>query len=113
MELLYKKGTENLLNKKDKTNDEIEVEKYKNELTFKPNINEINYEVFKKNNNIDNYEVQKFNQRLQKGREERELRESALERGEFFIQNPRNVSDKKNVSKKRDFGFSEAKKKIY
>ena len=111
MELLYKKGTENLLNKKDKTNDEIEVEKYKNELTFKPNINEINYEVFKRNNNIDNYEVQKFNQRLQKGREERELRESALERGEFFIQNPRNVSDKKNVSKKRDFGFSEAKKK--
>lgn len=61
---LHKKGTEQILNKKDKNLDEIEDEKYKNELTFKPQINNINYDVFKKNNDIDNYDIQKFNQRL-------------------------------------------------
>ena len=106
MEMLYKKGTENLLNKKDKTLEEIELEKNKKELTFKPNINEVNYNMFNKNLNIDDYDIQKFNKRLQKGREERELRISALERGEFLINNQRNYSDNKN-SKKKDFGFSE------
>ena len=96
MDFLYKKGTEQILNKKDKTLDEIEVEKYKNELTFKPQINSVNYDVFKKNYDIDDYDIQKFNQRLQKGREERGIRESAFERGEFLIQNPRNFSEKKN-----------------
>ena len=95
MDFLYKKGTEQILNKKDKTLDEIEVEKYKNELTFKPQINSVNYDVFKKNYDIDDYDIQKFNQRLQKGREERGIRESAFERGEFLIQNPRNFSEKK------------------
>ena len=106
MELLYKKGTENLLNKKDKTLEEIELEKNKKELTFKPNIKEVNYNMFNKNLNIDDYDIQKFNKRLQKGREERELRISALERGEFLINNQRNFSDNKNIIK-RDFGFSE------
>ena len=106
MEMLYKKGTENLLNKKDKTLEEIELEKNKKELTFKPNINEVNYNMFNKNLNIDDYDIQKFNKRLQKGREERELRISALERGEFLINNQRNFSDNKNT-KKKDFGFSE------
>ena len=106
MEMLYKKGTENLLNKKDKTLEEIELEKNKKELTFKPNINEVNYNMFNKNLNIDDYDIQKFNKRLQKGREERELRISALERGEFLINNQRNFSDNKNTIK-RDFGFSE------
>ena len=106
MEMLYKKGTENLLNKKDKTLEEIELEKNKKELTFKPNIKEVNYNMFNKNLNIDDYDIQKFNKRLQKGREERELRISALERGEFLINNQRNFSDNKNTIK-RDFGFSE------
>jgi len=106
MEMLYKKGTENLLNKKDKTLEEIELEKNKKELTFKPNIKEVNYNMFNKNLNIDDYDIQKFNKRLQKGREERELRISALERGEFLINNQRNFSDNKNIIK-RDFGFSE------
>ena len=113
MELLYKKGTENLLNKKDKTNDEIEAEKYKNELTFKPNIHNVNYDIFKKNLNIIDSDFEKFNQRLQKGREERELKEAALERGEFLIQNNKNFSDNKNNNdniirnnqKKKSFGF--------
>jgi hypothetical protein len=106
MEMLYKKGTENLLSKKDKTLEEIELEKNKKELTFKPNIKEVNYNMFNKNLNIDDYDIQKFNKRLQKGREERELRISALERGEFLINNQRNFSDNKNT-KKKDFGFSE------
>ena len=97
MDFLHRKGTEQILNKKDKTLDEIEVEKYKNELTFKPQINNVNYEVFKKNYDIDDYDIQKFNQRLQKGREERGIRESAFERGEFLIQNPRNFSEKKKI----------------
>ena len=117
MELLYKKGTEILLNKKDKTNDEIEAEKYKNELTFKPNIHDVNYDIFKKNLNINDSDFEKFNQRLQKGREERELKEAALERGEFLIQNPKNLVENKinnnennnniikNTQKKKSFGF--------
>ena len=72
--------------------------------------------MFNKNLNIDDYDIQKFNKRLQKGREERELRISALERGEFLINNQRNFSDNKNIIK-RDFGFSEnnnkKKKKFY
>ena len=99
MEMLYKKGTEYLLNKKDKTIDEIEVEKYKNELTFKPNIHEVNYDIFKKNFDIDDYDIEKFNKRLQKGREEKFLRESAFERGEFIIQNSRNFSENKKIRK--------------
>ena len=118
MELLYKKGTEILLNKKDKTNDEIEAEKYKDELTFKPNIHDVNYDIFKKNLNVNDSDFEKFNQRLQKGREERELKEAAFERGEFLIQNPRNLSENKknnnnndnnnnikNTQKKKSFGF--------
>ena len=99
MDYLYKKGTEKIINKKDKTLDEIEVEKYKKELTFKPQINNINYEVFKKNCNVENdYDIQKFNQRLLKGREEREIKESAFERGEFLIQNTRNLFENNNLN---------------
>ena len=99
MDYLYKKGTEKIINKKDKTLDEIEVEKYKKELTFKPQINNINYEVFKKNFNVENnYDIQKFNQRLLKGREEREIKESAFERGEFLIQNTRNLFENNNLN---------------
>ena len=99
MDYLFKKGTEKIINKKDKTLDEIEVEKYKKELTFKPQINNINYEVFKKNCNVENdYDIQKFNQRLLKGREEREIKESAFERGEFLIQNTRNLFENNNLN---------------
>ena len=66
--------------------------------------------MFNKNLNIDDYDIQKFNKRLQKGREERELRISALERGEFLINNQRNFSDNKNL-KKKDFGFNEINNK--
>ena len=96
MDFLYKKGTEKILNKKDKTLDEIEVERNKKDFTFKPNIHNVNYDVFKKNFDIDDYDIQKFNKRLQKGREEKFLRESAFERGEFIIQNSRNFSENKN-----------------
>ena len=99
MDYLFKKGTEKIINKKDKTLDEIEVEKYKKELTFKPQINNINYEVFKKNCNVENdYDIQKFNQRLLKGREEREIKESAFERGEFLIQNTRHLFENNNLN---------------
>lgn len=40
LEILYKKGTELLINKKDKTKEDLEIEKYGKECTFKPNINE-------------------------------------------------------------------------
>jgi hypothetical protein len=40
IEVLYKKGIELLINKKDKTKEDLEIEKYGKECTFKPNINE-------------------------------------------------------------------------
>ena len=39
IDLLYKKGTEFQMSKKDKTRDDYEIEKYGKECTFKPNIN--------------------------------------------------------------------------
>ena len=42
--------------------------------------------------------IQKFNQRLLKGREEREIKESAFERGEFLIQNTRNLFENNNLN---------------
>lgn len=35
---LYKKGRSNITNKKDKTKDEVELEKHGRECTFKPNL---------------------------------------------------------------------------
>ena len=115
MDYLFKKGTEKIINKKDKTLDEIEVEKYKKELTFKPQINNINYEVFKKNCNVENdYDIQKFNQRLLKGREEREIKESAFERGEFLIQNTRHLFENNNlILIKSESNKNNNKKKFY
>jgi hypothetical protein len=37
---LYKKGTESLMNRKDREKTDIEMERYKEECTFKPIINE-------------------------------------------------------------------------
>lgn len=41
IEVLYKKGQSNVYNKKDKTTDEYEVEKYHKECTFKPNLEKL------------------------------------------------------------------------
>ena len=102
LEMLYKKGTEYLLNKKDKTRNEIEIEKYKSECTFKPETHEVNYEIFEKNKSIyQDDDLMKFHQRLKKGRDEREYKESAFERGEFLLK-PRGNSEGKSFIKKNE-----------
>ena len=40
IQTLHRIGTEMLINKKDKTKDDIELERYREECTFKPNIND-------------------------------------------------------------------------
>ena len=40
IQTLHRIGTEMLISKKDKTKDDIELERYREECTFKPNINE-------------------------------------------------------------------------
>ena len=103
IEMLYKKGTEALLNKKDKTRNEIEIEKYHSECTFKPDIHEVNYEIFDKNKSIyQDDDLMKFHQRLKNGRDEKEYRESAFERGEFLLRRPRNKSEGKSFIRKND-----------
>ena len=103
IEMLYKKGTEALLNKKDKTRNEIEIEKYHSECTFKPDIHEVNYDIFDKNKSIfQDDDLMKFHQRLKNGRDEKEYKESAFERGEFLLRKPRNKSEGKSFIKKKD-----------
>ena len=102
IEMLYKKGTESLLSKKDKTRNEMEIEKYQSECTFKPETHEVKYEIFDKEKSIyQDDDLMKFNQRLKKGRDEREYRESALERGEFLLR-PRGKSEGKIFKPKND-----------
>lgn len=68
---LYQKGTETLINKKNKTKDDLDVEKYGAECTFKPIINdrEVN-EIFDENKNQIFYDkdVMKYNERMRRGR---------------------------------------------
>jgi hypothetical protein len=103
IEMLYKKGTEALLNKKDKTRNEIEIEKYHSECTFKPDIHDVNYDIFDKNKSIyQDDDLMKFHKRLKNGRDEKEYRDSAFERGEFLLRRPRNKSEGKSFIRKND-----------
>ena len=101
-ELLYKKGTEILLNKKDKTSDEIEVERNKKDFTFKPNIHEVNYDVFKKNKRLVNEDadVKKLMERLENGRKERNIKMISQERGEFLLN--KKIEEMNNEYKKNN-----------
>lgn len=89
IEMMYNKGKKNLLNKKDKTTEEIEVEKSKGEMTFKPNINKNDNVLYNQqlieNYNINDYDkynsiLEKFSDRMKNGRIEREIKGKALER---------------------------------
>ncbi|MCQ2819322.1 MAG: hypothetical protein MJ252_18825 [archaeon] len=99
-ELLYKKGVEYIQSRKDKTTEELEMEKYKTEYTFKPQIHEVNPEIFENKNSIyQDEDFYKFNKRLKQGRDEKEYRESMLERGEVFI-NKRIDNDTQSMGSK-------------
>ena len=116
-ELLYKKGTEILLNKKNKTSDEIEVERNKKDFTFKPNIHEVNYDVFKKNKRFVNEDadVKKLMERLENGRKERNIKMISQERGEFLLNKKIeevNNEYKKNIKKNNNLNSNEMDKVI-
>lgn len=100
--MMYNKGKKSLLNKKDKTTEEIEVEKSKGEMTFKPNINR-NDNIIYNQQLIENYTIndydkynsilEKFSDRMKNGRIEREIKEKALER--FASPNRESLNNKK------------------
>jgi len=68
-DLLFKLGTQSIIQKKDKTRNDYELEKYGDECTFKPNINpEILPKFDHKNDFFSEKELEKFNDRMKKGR---------------------------------------------
>ena len=79
---LYEKGTADIKNKKDRTTEEIEVEKHKKECTFHPNLkNELKVPETKFTNDIyKEKEYKDLYERLKKGRMERKVKNSAIER---------------------------------
>lgn len=67
--MLFKLGTQSIIQKKNKTQQDYEIEKYGDECTFKPNINsEFTGNMRAKNNFINEKEIEKFNERMKKGR---------------------------------------------
>jgi hypothetical protein len=105
IERLHRIGTESIINKKNKTKDDIEIEKYGKECTFKPNINERDFAaVFdgakQEMNHREYNDVQKFNERMKRGRIEKEIKESAFKRGEEFM-SPRKYEEKRTMSENK------------
>lgn len=91
IDIIYNKGKKTLLNKKDKSNIELEEEKYLKECTFKPNINDYNslnmnqQLISEVNDTIINSEKQNklllnFNERYKKARQEKEYKDKQLNR---------------------------------
>lgn len=71
VEQMYKVGTETLISRKNRTRDDMELDKNAKECTFKPNINEkeLNNIFEIKGNNLNNdKDIQKFNERMKRGR---------------------------------------------
>lgn len=68
-DLLFKLGTQSIIQKKDKTRNDYEIEKYGDECTFKPNINrEFSPKFEHKNEFFKEKVLEKFNDRMRKGR---------------------------------------------
>ncbi len=68
-DLLFKLGTQSIIQKKDKTRNDYEIEKYGDQCTFKPNINtEFSHQFESKNYFFNEKELEKFNDRMRKGR---------------------------------------------
>ena len=68
-DMLFKLGTQSIIHKKDKTRNDYEVEKYRDECTFKPAINtEFSPKFEAKNDFFNEKELEKFNDRMKKGR---------------------------------------------
>ena len=67
-DLLYKLGTQSIIQKKNKTNEDFEFEKYGEECTFKPVLSEYNSTVLKRNENFMDKDIERFNERMKKGR---------------------------------------------
>ena len=82
MEELYEKGTADIKKRKNRTKEEIEIEKHKNECTFRPNFfGEINISETKFSNDIyKEKEYKHLYERLKKGRMERKVKNSAIDR---------------------------------
>lgn len=100
VEMLYKKGTEQIIHKKNKSRTEMEFERSVNDCTFKPIVHDINHEIFDEKYSVgQDDDLIKFNERQKNGRFEREFKGSFLERGEFFVL-PRNKSENKLFRKK-------------
>ena len=79
---LYEKGTADIKKKKDRTTEEIEVEKHRKECTFHPNMNnELKVPETKFSNDIyKEKEYKDLYERLKRGRMERKIKNSAYER---------------------------------
>lgn len=68
-DLLFKLGTQSIIQKKDKTRNDYEIEKYGDECTFKPAINtEFSPRFEARNEFFNEKELEKFNDRMKKGR---------------------------------------------
>jgi len=68
-DLLFKLGTQSIIQKKDKTRNDYEIEKYGDECTFKPNINTENPSKYEaKNDFFNERDLEKYNDRMKKGR---------------------------------------------
>lgn len=113
---LYKKGTEFIMGKKNKTKDDYEIEKYGKECTFKPNINERDIDgVFERASNLrKDKDIERFNERMKRGRIEKEIKESIFRRGEEIISphkynnnnnNDPNLEKARNKSEGKQFTF--------
>jgi len=100
IEQMYKRGLYNIANKKDKTKDEVDLERFGKECTFKPKIEnkDLNPNQIARSyqeTNINNVkQIEKFNERLKQGRIDREIKENALRR--FEITSPERVNSEIN-----------------
>ena len=65
---LYKLGTQSIIQRKNKTDEDFEIEKYGEECTFKPILNEYNSTVLQKNELYRDKDIEKYNERMKQGR---------------------------------------------
>ncbi len=93
--------------KADKTSEEIEFEKAKEELTFHPTINKSN-NVKSGENRINQRSVMDNIERMRRAREEREFKKAMTERGYLpgKQQKPLNHGIEKPLSSKKDLAYS-------
>ena len=67
-ESLYKLGTQSIIHKRNKTNEDFDIEKYGEECTFKPILNEYNSVILQRNELNMDKDIEKYVERMKIGR---------------------------------------------